>query len=332
MADNSFQIVIAGAGSIGCYVGGRLAAHGANVSLLLRPWLQDELNQHGIHISHLHGECYSNPPSLSWTTDPANLATADLVLITVKSGATESIAHTIQQHAKPSATVLTLQNGVSNLPLLEKLLPSFKVVRGMVPYNVVQLGEGRFHQATTGELWLGAGGEELAEQFTNWGVPSRYYDDISAVHWGKLLLNLNNPIQTLSGLTLKEELSKRGYRLVLAGAIDEARAVYKAAGIKAKAVTKIPIDWLPAALRLSDWIFQRVAKPVLDVDPAARSSMWEDLQRGRKTEIDEINGVIVKLAKEHGVSAPINGRLVQAIHQAENGKIKTMSPSDMLDH
>ncbi len=324
------KIAVAGAGSIGCYLGGRLAAGGADVTLLLRPWLRDKLDEHGLHVSHLHGEIFSNPPSLSWTVDPTDLATADLILITVKSGATESIAQTILEHARPDATVISLQNGVDNFPKLQALLPNFNLVGGMVPFNVVQQGKGRFRQATTGEVWLGRGGADLAQLFAGWGLPAQSCDDIEGVHWGKLLLNLNNPIQTLSGLTLKEELSNRGYRTVLAGAMDEALAVYKTAGITPHAVTKIPVRWLPVALRLPDWLFTRVAKSTLDVDPAAMSSMWEDLQKGRQTEIDEINGVIVRLAEKSGLTVPINQRLVEAIKSAEKGKMTTMKSAEML--
>ncbi|MEM9777622.1 MAG: 2-dehydropantoate 2-reductase [Chloroflexota bacterium] len=330
MSKSSLKIAVAGAGSIGCYIGGRLAASGASVTLLLRPWLKEQLDEHGIHISHLHETRDSNPASLSWVTDPACLQTADVILITVKSGATEAIAQTILEYARPKTTVVSLQNGVDNLPKLKRILSNFKVVGGMVPYNVVQLGGGRFKQATAGEVWFGEGGEDVAKTFDQLGLPTRYHDDIEAVHWGKLLLNLNNPIQALSGITLKDELSKREFRMVLAGAIDEALAVYKAVGIEPVAVTKIPVTWLPTALRLPDWIFSRVAKSTLDVDPAAKSSMWEDLQKGRKTEIEQINGVIVRLAVQHSLSVPINKRLVDAIHAAESGGMQVMKAKEML--
>lgn len=330
MTVKELKIVVAGAGSIGCYIGGRLAAHGADVTLLLRPWLHAELDEHGIHISHLNGEQFSNPASLNWTVDPAGLSTADLILVTVKSGATESIAQTILEHAKPDAQILSLQNGVNNLSKLQTILTSFTVIGGMVPFNVVQLGQGQFRKATTGDIWVGTGGETLVEQFARWGVSSQYHPDIEGVHWGKLLINLNNPIQALSGIPLKEMLSRRDFRRVMAGAIDEGRAVYKAAGIEPQAAVKIPINWLPTALRLPDWIFHKVAKSVLDVDPAAQSSMWEDLQRGRTTEIDEINGVIVRLAQKHRIETPINTRLFQAIRQAEQGGAKVLSAAEML--
>ncbi|MEM8861597.1 MAG: 2-dehydropantoate 2-reductase [Chloroflexota bacterium] len=325
------KIFVAGAGSIGCYVGGRLAAGGADVTLLLRPWLQVQLDTHGIHISHLHGDSVSNPDGLSWTANPADLSAAEIILVTVKSGATESICQTILQHAPTTAQIVSLQNGVDNLPKIKRVLPEFDIIGGMVPYNVVQLGEGKFRQATSGDLWIGDGGAEVAEMFTDYGVLTRYQTDFEAVHWGKLLLNLNNPIQTLSGLTLKEELSRRQFRMVLAGAMDEALAVYQSAGIVAQPVTKIPIKWLPAALRLPDRLFSRVAKSTLDVDPAAQSSMWEDLQKGRKTEIEEINGVIVELGKRYGVPTPINQGLVDAIKAAETCGLNVVDPREMLN-
>ncbi len=140
------RIVVAGAGSIGCYVGGCLALAGRNVTLLLRPTLADAISRHGLRISDLDGADRTLPsPALTLATDPVRaLAAAQIVLVTVKSGATAEMAGLIARHAPAEAIVISLQNGVANADVLRaQLAPAQRVVAGMVPFNVVQSREGR---------------------------------------------------------------------------------------------------------------------------------------------------------------------------------------------
>ena len=161
------------------------------------------------------------------------------------------------------------------------------------------------------------------------GLPLVERADFIEVQWGKLLLNLNNPVNALSGLPLKAELSQRAYRRCLALLIEEGLATLKAAGIRPAKVAKISARWLPLMLRLPDWLFTRVAGAMLRIDPQARSSMWEDLQSGRRTEIDYLNGAIVTLAASSGRTAVANQRIVELVHAAHRGR-KTSYDGDQL--
>jgi 2-dehydropantoate 2-reductase len=156
-------------------------------------------------------------------------------------------------------------------------------------------------------------------------VPLLEHSDFAAVQWGKLLLNLNNPVNALSGLPLKAELSQRAYRRCLALLIDEARAVLRVAGIRPAKVARVGPGLLPTLLRLPDALFTRVAATMLRIDPQARSSMWEDLQAGRRTEVDYLNGAVVKLAQSLGLKAPANERLVALMRAAEAGTQPALS-------
>jgi 2-dehydropantoate 2-reductase len=89
-------------------------------------------------------------------------------------------------------------------------------------------------------------------------------------------------------------------------------------------VARVGPTLLPRILRLPDWLFKRVAATMLRIDPEARSSMWEDLQAGRRTEIDYLNGAVVKLALASGRAAPANERIVELIRRAETGKGKEL--------
>jgi 2-dehydropantoate 2-reductase len=134
-----------------------------------------------------------------------------------------------------------------------------------------------------------------------------------AVQWGKLLLNLNNPVNALSELPLQAQLRNRDYRRVLADLQSEALGVMARAGITPAQVTPVAPRALPHLLRLPNWIFTRVAARMLRMDAQARSSMADDLRQGRVTEIDDLCGAVVRLARANGLAAPLNEAMCQLI-------------------
>lgn len=137
------------------------------------------------------------------------------------------------------------------------------------------------------------------------------------VQWAKLLFNLNNAINALANLPLKAELSQRAYRRCLAMAQSEALGLLAAAGLRAAKLTPLPAAWIPRLLALPDGLFARVGGRMLAIDPLARSSMSDDLAAGRATEVDWINGEVVRLAGRLGCVAPVNARLCALVHDAE---------------
>ncbi|MFL6708279.1 MAG: 2-dehydropantoate 2-reductase [Massilia sp.] len=315
-------IVVLGAGSIGVYVGASLLAAGAGVLLLGRASMGERLAHAGVLLTDLHGRRQQVPGAqIRFATEPEALAAASLVLVTVKSADTAAAAADIARHAQPSCVVLSLQNGIGNADLLAAALPGRTVLGGMVPFNVVQMPGNRFHRGTEGEL-MTAQSEALAPwlaPFEAAGLPLQQRADFLEVQWGKLLLNLNNAVNALSNLPLKTELSQRAYRRCLALLIDEALQVLAAAGIAPAKLARVSPKMLPAVLRLPDWLFVRLAATMLRIDPEARSSMWEDLQAGRRTEIDYLSGAVVALAGTLGMAAPANARMIALVRRAEQG-------------
>jgi 2-dehydropantoate 2-reductase len=142
------------------------------------------------------------------------------------------------------------------------------------------------------------------------------------VQWAKLLLNLNNAINALANRPLKEELSQRAYRLCLAMAQKEALALLKRAGIRPVKVTPLPTSWIPHVLSVPDAVFERLGRAMLTIDPLARSSMSDDLAAGRTTEIDWINGEVVRLAERLGQTALVNQRLCELVREAEQADVR----------
>ncbi|MFT5591181.1 MAG: 2-dehydropantoate 2-reductase [Bradyrhizobium sp.] len=321
------RIVVLGSGSIGTYVGGALLNAGADVILIGRERMRQRLLQHGLKLSDMQQrEVRLAGSGVPYHVDPHVLASADLILLTVKSSDTAAAAGLIIEHANPVAPVLSLQNGIGNVATLRQLLPDREVLGGMVPFNVVQTDDGRLHRGTQGELMVQASPllADWLPLFASAHLPLIERTDFIEVQWGKLLLNLNNPLNALSGLPLKTQLSQRVWRRCLALLVDEALATLDAAGIAPGQVTKIPPRRLSLLMRLPDWLFARVAAQMLRIDPEARSSMWEDLQAGRRTEIDYLNGAVVKLAASLGRTAPANQQLVTLVRQAEGGAMPAL--------
>lgn len=324
-------ICVYGAGSVGCYIGGRLAATGAEVVFVGRERLARRIAEHGLTITDWRG-AELRVPEPRYETTPDAAAEADLVLVTVKSASTAGAATELLPRLKPGAVVVGFQNGLRGAETLAERLGGATVLPGMVGCNVVDRGSGRFHAATAGDLEVRRH-ESLAphaDAFERAGLPLVQRDDMRAVRAAKLLLNLNNAVNALSGLPLKEQLSRRSYRRCLAMAQREALAAFEAAGTVPARLTPLPPRWTPSLLGAPDAVFTRVAARMLAIDPLARSSMWDDLDAGRPTEVDYLNGEIVALARAHGTAAPANERLAALVHAAEAGGRRDWSGEDLL--
>jgi 2-dehydropantoate 2-reductase len=201
--------------------------------------------------------------------------------------------------------------------VLQSRLPGRVVLAGMVPFNVIALGRGRFHRATSGDILIDKDTNDIAGQISVPDLPIRTAGNMIGVQWGKLLLNLNNALNALSGLPLRDQLAQREWRALFADEMREALAAMKAEGIAPVASTPLPASWTPCILKLPDFAFRAVAAPMVKIDPKARSSMWEDLERGRRTEIDHLQGLIVALADKHGLRVPLSAVTVALIRKAE---------------
>ena len=312
------SVCIAGAGSIGCFVGGMLRAGGHPVSMLARPRVMDEVRSNGLKVTSFEGiEHRFTPAEIKLSDDPSILADAEIILVTVKSDDTAEVASLIAKHASTDATIVSLQNGTGNVAVLREKLAGRNVLAGMVPFNVLALGPGYFHRATSGDILIEKDAADAAAQLRQPELVFRAVENMTGIQWGKLLINLNNALNALSGLPLRDQFAQRPWRALLADQITEALAVIKAEGILPVSSTPLPPALTPHVLKLPDFAFQVIAKSMVKIDPKARSSMWEDLQRGRRTEIDHLQGLIVQLAARHGLKAPLAERIIALIRTAE---------------
>jgi 2-dehydropantoate 2-reductase len=320
----SAKIVIYGAGSIGCYLGGCLIAAQHSVTLIGRPRLQQQVGEYGLHITDYKSRSHNlSSEQVNYQQSYDELATADFILVTVKSGDTLDAAKAILSNATKQAVIISFQNGVSNPKILRDQLPGFAVLSGMVPFNVFNKGNGQFHCGTEGNLAIEDPNSvtgSLQKAFLSAQLPINIYDDLSGIQWSKLIMNLNNAVNALSGVPLLDQLNDPKYRQIMAQVIKEALFVLKIAEIKLVRTGKVVPALLPTILSLPTWAFSRVASAMLKIDPSARSSMYEDLQLKRKTEINYLNGEIVALALKLGLNAPVNSAIVNLVKEAENKK------------
>jgi len=311
-----------GAGAVGCWVGGCLRAAGVPVTFVGRPRVLDELRAHGLTLSDLDGGRRTvRADALELASSVPAWSTPVLALLCVKSGATAQAAAELQRALPAGSVLLSLQNGVSNADVARAQAGALTVLPGMVPFNVVARAPGHYHRATSGVLaaqdhaLLRAWQPLLAAA----GVP---------LQWGKLLLNLNNAVNALSGLPLRAQLLQRDYRVCMAALIAEALAALDAAGIAPAKLTPLPPRALPAALRLPTAVFRVLAFRMLRIDAHARSSMAEDLAQARPTEIDALCGEVARLAQRHGLGAPVNERIAELV-RAWPGAPRTLTGAQL---
>lgn len=332
MGENMTKIAIHGAGAIGCFVGGVWAASGLEVTLIGRDYVGDTIKANGMQLTDYEG--YSARlavEDIKFSNSPTALAEADIIALSVKSTGTRAAAAEIAAHAKKGAIVLSLQNGVSNADILRELVPEQTVLAGMVPFNVVSMEGARWHKGTLGILMAQSHPalEPVAEATAGSPAALKLMDDMVAVSWGKLLLNLNNAVNALSGETLLKELSNRDYRRVVAASMREALATLEAAGIEPAKVAAFPPKFLPKFIGAPNFLFNTIGLRMQKVDAHARSSMADDFAAGRPTEIDFLNGEVVRLAEEKGLDAPINSRIVELVKAAETGGRKNWPGADL---
>lgn len=321
------KVAVMGAGSIGCYLAGWLAA-AADITLIGRPALVDAIGREGLTVTDLAGRTRTVPPhSLTLATEPSAVVGADYVLLTTKTVDLTAATQQIAPYLQHDSVVISFQNGLRNASAIDEALagafPSRAsrplVLSGMVPFNVVRTADAHWTQTNSGRPV--AKDHPRIDPFVRvaqgGGLRIEVDPDMRAVLFGKLLLNLNNAVNALTGLPLAVELRDRDCRHVLAACQDEALALARRVGVTPKRMTPLPAAAMPSLLRSPTPVFTNLARATLKVAPTARSSMADDLDAGRPTEIDELQGFVVQFGANHGAAAPVSARIVDLVREAE---------------
>jgi len=306
-----------GAGLIGGYVAGALLACDQTVSVVARPRVQAKLTT-GIVLTDLDGNRAAVPgPHFANPDDTP----ADFLWLTVKCTGVQSAVPDMRAHVGPETVILCCQNGLGSEQPVKDAFPESIVLRAMVPFNVARLADNHLHRGSGGALTLEYHPrlDVLRNVLRTPLMPLHFSRDMDATLWAKLQLNLVNAINALSDVPVRAMLEQRGYRRAYAACMRELLRVTAAMDIKLPKLTALPSPWLPRMLELPDWLFRLLAKPMLEVDPTVRTSMWWDLSQGKPTEIAHLNGAVVTHGQYTGVPTPVNEQVVRLVRAVELG-------------
>ena len=286
---------------------------GARVRFIGRERYAAEIARHGLGLSRT-GEAPSRLRSVDFRTDPAALAGSAVVALCVKSQDTDAAARAIEAHA-PDAWVVSFQNGVSNLPLLRGKVS--RLSGAVVPFNVTTPQPALFHQGTNGALIIGPDAPDtVAAPLRAAGVAVHRETNIEGALWAKLLVNLNNALNALSGGPLRDGLLQHDYRRVLIAMIREGLAVAEAEGVEPGTFNGRRPAQLIGLMSKPDWLYRILMDRIARIDRTARSSMLDDLERGRANELDYLQGEIVKRGARAGIPTPVNAAVMRAAAEA----------------
>jgi 2-dehydropantoate 2-reductase len=306
MAGEWPKITVVGAGAVGGYFGGMLARAGAPVIFVGRPAFVDAAKQNGLFLDTVQ---FQEHVKVEASTDLAAARGAGIVLFCVKTTDTAETARALAKVLSKDAVIVSMQNGADNAEQIEaacglKALPAAVYVAASVP------APGAVKHVGRGDLVLGPQNEitkRVAAVFARANIPCRISENLAGELWTKLVWNCAlNALSALGKVTYGEILAGADARQLLETTVYEVLAVAKASGIQ-PAGLEDPKAALTGAYKVAESM------------AATRSSTSQDMMRNKKTEIDSLNGFIVRRARELGIPVPVNHALFTLVKLAEKG-------------
>lgn len=302
-------VCIVGAGALGCLFGGMLARAGLPVTLVGRATHVAAIRRDGLRFES-GGRQQTIP--VTATEDIAAVRGARLVLFCVKSADTDAAARAMAPHLGPDAVVLSLQNGVDNVERIRAHVHN-RVLPGLVYTAAEMAGPGSVRHTGGGSVVIGTLKafcrdeaadrrllEEIAALLAGVGIKVTISATVEADLWTKLVMNCAyNAISALTGSQYGKMVALPEIRAVMTDAVREVIAVAAAKGVR------LPDNLVEAAIRLADGM------------PVTISSTAQDLRRGRRTEIDHLNGYVVREGEALGIATPVNRTLNALMKLAE---------------
>ncbi len=300
------KIAVVGAGAMGSLFGGLLTESGADV-WLLDIWADHvkAVNENGLNIKR---EGKFRSVSVKATTDPNRIGISDLVISFVKSTNTSQAAKTAKFLMDDSSLILTLQNGMGNADTIAEVIESARIIAGTTSHGATMLGPGSIRHAgigpTTIGMWADGGKDKalyIAKFLTEAGIKTEAVDDIQNVIWNKLLVNVGiNAITALTGIKNGQLLDLSATQDISRAAVEEAMELARAQGVMIRGGSV-------------GHVFE-IAKAT----SPNRSSMGQDVDNKRFTEIEAINGFVVREASKIGLKVPVNKTLTALIETLQS--------------
>lgn len=302
------RIAVLGAGAVGCYFGGMLARAGAPVLLIGRQHHVEALARDGLQLDAMH---FQQRVGVSASVAVEAAREAEVVLFCVKTLDTENAARSLASHLAPGALVVSLQNGVDNAERI-RAATGIDAIPAVVYVAAAMTAPGRVRHTGRGDLIVGAlrdgqrrGVLRLAALFTRAGVPCRISDTIEADLWTKMSINCAyNAVSALGRAKYGLIAQHPQARDVLRRAVEETVAVAHACGVALSEA-----ELVEAAFKLGEAM------------SGATSSTSQDVERGKRTEIDSLNGYVARRGAELGVPTPVNQTLHALVKLREDASV-----------
>jgi 2-dehydropantoate 2-reductase len=295
------QIAIMGAGAVGCYYGGMLARAGHAVTLVGRPAHVEAVRQGGLRLQTAR---FDERVPMAAVTGPEGVAGAEVVLFSVKSGDTESAGESIRPHLAAGALVLSLQNGVDNAARLQRVLPGQEVAAAVVYVATEMAGPGHVLHHGRGELVIAPSrrSEAVAAAFAAAGVPTQVSDNVVGSLWAKLILNCAyNAMSAIAQLPYGRLVQGEGVWDAMRDVVAECLAVARADGVAVPGDTWAAVEGIARTM------------------PGQYSSTAQDVARGKPSEIDHLNGYVLRRGAALGLPTPAN-RLLHTLVKLVEGR------------
>ena len=301
------KTMIVGPGAMGCLFAGLLTESGNEVWLLDKhPQRAKKLSQEGLHIEGIGG---CRIVSLKVTSNPHDIAVPDLVFVWVKAYDTLDAVKMIHPILTDHTQVISLQNGLGNLEAIAQTVNPDKIIGGITSHGATLIDIGHIRHAGKGDTIIGRMNRQIdndllkiANLLSEANIETKVSSDVESAIWSKLIINAAiNPLTAITRLKNGQLLESDETRRLLDLVAEEAGKIVKLAGISIA--------------------YPDIKSKVYDVCEATAqntSSMLQDILRGRRTEIDAINGAIVEKAKDLNIDAPVNEMLTCLVKMLEN--------------
>ena len=315
------RIGVIGAGALGCLFAARLTLAGHEVQLVARGGARSAIREGGVHVAGRFGAADVPVAVVN------SLRDVELVLVAVKAHDTAS-ALSEHREALQGRTVVLLQNGIAGFAIASELLPDAQLfgALSLIAVNVIEPGRVFVTNAQPTFVGRGSGPADadsrtLAETL-NEALPTEAIDNFAGALWTKLVLNMVNALPAITGLSVQEVVANRRLNRVLAESMRESVRVAHAAGIHFADLHTLRAERIERLDREPAWrtraLTRSIAKGMGPIPNLA--SMLQSIQRGRSTEVEFINGAVVRAAEAHGCDAPLNRALTSLVHEVEAGR------------
>jgi 2-dehydropantoate 2-reductase len=301
------QIKIIGSGALGSLFAAFLEKH-AEISMLSH-WNEQIETVRSRGLTLLDQEGISTSHYLSITNNPSDLQPVQLALVLVKSYQTARAAYELAPIMAPDGLVITLQNGMGNLEVLQAVLGNGRVIQGVTAQGATMMGPGQVRHAGHGPTYLAQTPSkrrqvsDFVDLLNRAGLPAQITEDVKSLQWGKLAINTGiNPLTAVLRVPNGYLVQHQAARLVMCAAAEETASVARK--------LEISLPYPDASARVTE---------VAEATAENLSSMLQDVLRGSPTEIDAINGAVANYGRQIGIPTPINDELWRRVREIQPG-------------